>query len=713
MSKQFNASHIPLWQALAGWVRLALVHFWQQALPKDNGLLHLLQQEAESLLGCQQTTAHSLQKALQNQWTTMAKNRGSGNAKTKASENIEPLSQLINEFQLSLPDAFLLTLLGEMQRSHLISLVITQLQSPSPSPNPTLHLCAAILESLQSETEEHPFQLLSLPDHPLIYAGLIQLHSSDGNNSQSQSIPLPLQTFSLPGPYWSVLLGQAKGWAECTLLNDGDDSLLPKALQSQLPLLAELIKQGSAKTVVLRGHPHSGRRQLAQVLARLLGLQAISVPLLRWQQDPALPLACRYARWLPVLEPKLGPGEVWRPAQASSALPPQPQVIMLGTDGAVEGAEGDSQCIELVMPLPDQAQRQAIWSKQDGCKKLARQCAQSALLSGPTIVQLAVSANLLAQRDNTPLNLQHITLARQQLGAERLRLLAQPEPRQVDRAAIVLPPLVDTELQRLIQRAQQRESLWQGLGATLQQTFTAGVRALFIGESGTGKTLAASYIATQLGSPLYRVDLSAVMNKYIGESEKNLSAVLDMAAASDVVLLFDEADSLFGKRSEGKETGERFANMLTHFLLTRIENHPGIVILTSNNRERIDTAFTRRLDLIVEFPIPGFEQRLQLWRSHLGARGPGDDVYRLLASYCDFTGGQLRNVVLAAAVNAGSDSGSHTNDHPITAADLLVGLLAEYRKLGRELPGKLNLLKNTLHSQNAATIQATKREPTS
>ena len=677
-------STIPLWQALAGWVRLGLVHFWQQALPKDSGLLRLLQDEAESLLGGQQYTAHSLQQALKKQWRKF-------DERASRQDSAEPLIQLIHEYRLSLMDTFLLTLLGETQRSHVISLVITQLQAPSPSPHPTLHLCAAILESLQTEAEQ-PFQLLNLPQHPLIRAGLIQLQ---GNHASPQAaLPLPLQSLSLPAAYWSVLLGQSHGWEDCSVLPDGDITLLPNALQQQLPVLAELMQQGSAHTLVLRGHPHSGRRQLAQALARQLGLQAIGIPLSRWQEDPALPLACRYARWLPVLEPKLGPGEVWRPNahSAPGATLPQPQVILLGSDGAVESAAvgnpsfSDSQCLELVMPLPDQAQRQAIWAQQPGCKELAAHCAQSALLSGPTIASLASSARLLAQRDHTPLALHHITQARQQLGSERLRLLAQPEPRQVDRAAIVLPPLVDAELQRLIQRAQQRESLWQGLGATLQQTFTAGVRALFIGESGTGKTLAASYIATQLGSPLYRVDLSAVMNKYIGESEKNLSAVLDMAAASDVVLLFDEADSLFGKRSEGKETGERFANMLTHFLLTRIENHPGIVILTSNNRERIDTAFTRRLDLIVEFPIPGFEERLQLWRSHLGERGPGDDIYRLLASYCDFCGGQLRNVVLAAAVSA--------NHNPITAADLLVGLLAEYRKLGRELPGKLNLLRN-------------------
>ena len=249
---------------------------------------------------------------------------------------------------------------------------------------------------------------------------------------------------------------------------------------------------------------------------------------------------------------------------------------------------------------------------------------------------------------------------------------------------------VQENLDAVILRARKRETLWQGMGETLQATPSPGVRALFVGESGTGKTLAASYISTALTAPLYRVDLSAVMNKYIGESEKNLSMLLDQAAATDVVLLFDEADALFGSRTDGKETGERYANMLTNFLLTRIETHPGIVILTTNSSERIDNAFNRRIDAVIEFPLPGYEQRLQLWRSHLGKRGPGEPVYRNLASYCDLAGGQIRNVVLTAAVYA--------ENTRISTADLWQGLRAEYNKLGRELPHKLNFLNVSSHA---------------
>jgi SpoVK/Ycf46/Vps4 family AAA+-type ATPase len=237
---------------------------------------------------------------------------------------------------------------------------------------------------------------------------------------------------------------------------------------------------------------------------------------------------------------------------------------------------------------------------------------------------------------------------------------------------------------QLLARCRRREVLWEGLGATLSGARNAGVRALFSGDSGTGKTLAAAHLATELGAPLYRLDLAAVMNKYIGETEKNLGLLLDEAAANDVILLMDEADALFGQRSDGDGNGERFANMLTNFLLTRIEAHPGIVLLTSNSRNRIDPAFTRRLDAVLEFPLPGFDERLAIWRSHLGSRSPGDDLAGLLASYCELPGGFVRNAVLNAAAREPGGT-----DRPLSATGLVAALREEYRKLGRAMPANL------------------------
>src|SRR5262249_53019123 len=146
-----------------------------------------------------------------------------------------------------------------------------------------------------------------------------------------------------------------------------------------------------------------------------------------------------------------------------------------------------------------------------------------------------------------------------------------------------------------------------------------GVRALFTGPSGTGKTLAAGWLATRLGLPLYRVDLASVTSKYIGETEKNLARLLARAERTEALLLFDEADSLFGKRTEVREANDRFANAQTNYLLQRMETFDGIALLTSNSRARFDAAFARRLDMVIEFPPPAVSERRALWEAHLGA----------------------------------------------------------------------------------------------
>ena len=190
----------------------------------------------------------------------------------------------------------------------------------------------------------------------------------------------------------------------------------------------------------------------------------------------------------------------------------------------------------------------------------------------------------------------------------------------------------------------------------------------------------------RLGLPLYRVDLAAVTSKYIGETEKNLSQLLARAEQAEIVLLFDEADSMFGKRTEVKDANDRFANAQTNYLLQRIETYDGITILTSNSRMRFDPAFARRLDLVIDFPLPGPDERRSLWRSHLGPDHelPHAELNKLAAT-AELTGGQIRNAVLAAAALA------RDGRRPIAHADLAQGLVAEYQKLGRQVPVELQV----------------------
>ncbi len=539
-----------------------------------------------------------------------------------------PLGRLLQDFRLQLHEWFLLALAGEVEASPRLALAVAELQAPERQPRPGLHLAAELCADLFGVSVTP----LQLSQHPLVRAGVLRLEG-DG--------PLSLRGLALAPALWAVLGGERAPWPGYRLLDPGRPEWLPAALRDQFPRLVDLLRAGQVQAVAFRGAAASARLAATQLASRL-GLLALETSREQWEGNTQLAAACRYAGWLPVLAPRLGPGEQIV-LQSPSPLP-VPVVLALGREGAVDSPG----LVEVDIPPLSPGERRQVWQLALGDSPTP-EGADLALLDGPAIRTLAERALLDARRLNQPLDSPHLARARGQLGAERLRLLAQPVPQRVEAEALILPPALQSQFDDLATRCLRRERLWDGLGVTLQATANPGVRALFAGESGTGKTLAAARLATRLNAPLYRVDLAAVMNKYVGESEKNLGLVLDEAAASDVILLLDEADALFGRRTDGGENGERYANMLTNFLLTRIESHPGIVILTSNSRNRIDPAFTRRLDAILEFPPPGGDERLRLWQAHLGARSPGADLCRLLAAYCDLAGGHIRNAVLNAA----------------------------------------------------------------
>jgi hypothetical protein len=584
--------------------------------------------------------------------------------------NEGPLGRLVDELGIGPPGLFLLGLAGACEESHLVGLLLDRLQSPETGARPRVHLVLAMARELFGVSALDVHWLLSLPT---LASGLLTLEGEG---------PLPTRVLRVHPILWSVLNGRPVRWPGCRVVSEGDrERLLPAAITGDIPALADLLRRGHARSLVIRGPPGGGKGILAAEIGRAAGLLPLEVPVDLWKAEPALPLACRHGAWLPLLRPRLGPGDLYEPPTAGAVCP---VAWLLGADGAVAG-EGQ---IEIRLPLPGESERRVHWLRElgDADQPGLAETAANALLGGPMIATLAERVGLLAAREGVVPAPRHLAEARALLGSERLRLLAEPVTRRVSADALVMPPQLQRELDAVVGRCRRRESLWRGLGATLEATVNPGVRVLLVGESGTGKTLAASYLATVLGAPLYRVDLAAVMNKYIGESEKNLGALLDQAAANDVVLLFDEADSLFGRRSDRKETGERYANMLTNFLLTRIESHPGLVLLTTNSRERIDAAFTRRLDQILEVPLPGFEERLRLWHSHLGGRSPGEETCRTLAAYCELNGGQIRNVVLTAAALAREREG------PLVLGVLIEALRGEYRKSGRALPSQIERL---------------------
>ncbi|MGZ0205756.1 ATP-binding protein, partial [Streptomyces sp. RM1] len=244
---------------------------------------------------------------------------------------------------------------------------------------------------------------------------------------------------------------------------------------------------------------------------------------------------------------------------------------------------------------------------------------------------------------------------------------------------LVLPAPTHRRLRELAVRARHRE---QVLGQWRMRPGGGrgrGVIALFAGESGTGKTMSAEVVAADLGMDLYVVDLSTVVDKYVGETEKNLERIFTEASAVNAVLLFDEADAIFGKRSQVKDAHDRHANIESAYLLQRMESFDGIAVLTTNLRANLDEAFTRRLDVIADFPVPNAEQRLALWERCLGGRlprDPGLDL-RFCADRFELAGGSIRACAVTAAYLA-AESG-----RPLAMRQLMTAVAQEYRKLGR------------------------------
>ena len=256
---------------------------------------------------------------------------------------------------------------------------------------------------------------------------------------------------------------------------------------------------------------------------------------------------------------------------------------------------------------------------------------------------------------------------------DRLARRVRPERTWED---LVLPPDQFTQLRELAARYRNRTVVYQHWG--FRASPSAGVVALFAGPSGTGKTLAAEILAGDLALELYKLDLSSVVSKFIGETEKNLDQVFDAAAAGNVVLFFDEADALFGKRTEVSDAHDRYANVETAYLLQRLETYDGVVVLATNLAKNIDTAFLRRLHASVEFPVPEEAERRRLWELNLVPGAPRKRIdLDFLARQFPLTGGAIRNATLAAAFLA-AEAGQ-----PITMESLVPAIRRECQKLGR------------------------------
>jgi hypothetical protein len=337
--------------------------------------------------------------------------------------------------------------------------------------------------------------------------------------------------------------------------------------------------------------------------------------------------------------------------------------------------------LQVEAPALGTADRARIWrSELDDLADTAT--APVHLLLGPEQIARAVrAARLSGLVGDHPIGQPPLLSgAREQNAASLERLARRIEP-AVSWPDLVLPGAVSGQLRELAARARHRDQVLTDWRMRPGGGRGKGITALFAGDSGTGKTMSAEVIAGELGLDLYTIDLATVVDKYIGETEKNLERIFAEAGGVNAVLLFDEADAVFGKRSEVRDAHDRYANIESAYLLQRMESFDGLAVLATNLRANIDDAFTRRLDAIVDFPMPDAELRRALWDQCLGPYMPrGEDLdLDFCATAFEFSGGAIRSVVVTAAYLAAAYG------RPVGMTELITAVQREYRKLGRLL----------------------------
>lgn len=425
---------------------------------------------------------------------------------------------------------------------------------------------------------------------------------------------------------------------------------------------------------------------LAASALRRLGRPALVVDLARLATSPDSSVLAAAA----VREARLsGAGLVGAPLDAVAGMPrlvdalmAAPQPLLLVGSPAWDPAYSRIPPLLVDVPASTSAERLALWEGALGPAAAGVDLAQVTSLFRLRPEQVGrAAASALAQTGLTGGRLSAVEVsagARAENGSALDQLARRVVP-GVGWNDLVLPPAVLAALKEVSLRARHREQVLGDWAMRPGGGRGHGVAALFAGDSGTGKTMSAEVVARELGLELYVVDLATVVDKYIGETEKNLERIFTAAAGVNGVLLFDEADAIFGKRSEVRDAHDRYANIESAYLLQRMETFDGLAILATNLRANIDDAFTRRLDVMVDFPLPDAGQRTVLWDRCLGRALRRSEALELdfMGTAFELAGGAIRSAAVTAAYLAADDGGV------VTMAHLVAAVEREYRKLGR------------------------------
>lgn len=596
-----------------------------------------------------------------------------------------PIRLLEDSVSLDFDSRLAFIAFGLVEEDSRFGTVFDELQAPLNQRRPTLEFIGQMFigQTMSTGQESNGYEDVWSLCRPLIDLGLIEVLNEQAPRSEWYARVPPL--------LWDAARGeineQPAAWChfhDSQQFPDIDELIYPEEMLDRLRNIPQLIIQSKMNQLILRSGSGCDTVEVAGALAKIMNLNLIVANTRVEDQHEVSRLLgplCSMSHSLPVLQYESGPGDTIKVPKLNGYR--GPVFFTLGLEGGIS-SRSTEKMITLTMAPPDITLRERYWHRALNGTPVEDidEIADMFHLSGGYIKELATVAVAnagLHSRDSVIL--EDVQEASRALNRQQLDTLADRLTTQGNWDELVVTASTNGKLLELEQRCRYRESLNSHLGTGFGNSVNQGVRALFTGGSGTGKTLAAKILAAELGMDLYRVDLAAVINKYIGETEKNLHHVLAQAEALDVILLLDEGDALLGGRTDVKSANDRYANLETNYLLQRLENYQGIVLVTTNLVENIDRAFQRRMDVLVPFYPPQAEQRMQIMELHLTAEHEVDyDFLHHVAARCVLNGGQIRNTALHASLLA-MEEGCPLNGYHLEEA-----LKSEFRKAGAISP---------------------------
>jgi ATPase family associated with various cellular activities (AAA) len=606
------------------------------------------------------------------------------------------LLSLATQFDLSQAevDILLVALAPELEPRY--ETLYSYLQNDVTRKHPSVNLALNLI--CRSEREKLSARGIFSPESPLLYHCILDL----ADESQDRQPSLLRKFLKIDETIVRFLLDQPpKTACTATLVTPGEErgalEVDHSTAEKLKHLATHLISTKEGPPVIrLIGRSESALRGAAEAFCLTFRRKMLSVELGQITDESSLARLLRDAQvWQAVLVVQSGEvaaleGDAQHLRQLETLLWSRLRVfkepvLLLGPPAAFLQVPQEITLWRVEVESLDFEARRQAWNNALG--KNASEAETSRLADtfqfGPRRIHQAINlaTSFAALRDPSkpePTTADHLDAGRALTAPQVGRFVVQIKPRYTW-DDIVLPADKMRQLRSIAAWMGLRRRVHEDWGFGLKLSRGKGLNVLFTGPSGTGKTMAAEILANELSLDLLQIDLSSVVSKYIGETEKNLSAIFREAEQSQALLFFDEADSLFGKRTEVKDAHDRYANIEVNYLLQRVEQYEGVVVLATNLQRNLDDAFLRRIKEVVDFPFPDDKLRARIWRAHFPADAPkADDIdFDFLSSQFKLTGGNIKNIVLSAAFLAAEEARS------INMFDLILGTKSELRKEGK------------------------------